>query len=178
MAKKPEPLNLADLNIALSSSKLGMSSAIAEQLKAAMDQGVSNAEPEKSNVSLDDKSIDKLNANIILLAGAIERNTKVLQKRSESKYDSSLSSNDLSENQIEAQRVQDYQTKLLEKIEENTRGGGGGGKDETPNAGEDIGISCKDEKVANLIIDFIRLSKNDQLDIAHNAELVCKYKDK
>ena len=53
MAKKPEPLNLADLNIALSSSKLGMSSAIAEQLKAAMDQGVSNAEPEKSNVPID-----------------------------------------------------------------------------------------------------------------------------
>jgi hypothetical protein len=141
MAKKPEPLTLADLNIGLSSSKLGMSSAIADQLKAAMEEGVSNAEPQKSNASLDDKSIDKLNANIIILAGAIERNTKVLQKRSESKSNSSLSSNDLSENQIEAQRVQDYQTRLLEKIEENTRGGGGGGgKDDTPNVGEDIGI--------------------------------------
>ena len=99
MAKKDQKLTLAELNAALKSSDSKMNPAIAAQLEAAMAQPA--------------PSVDIVQP-MQKLTSAIQQNTVVLS-RGKSKED------DLSENQIEDRKVQEDQTELLEKIEENTR---------------------------------------------------------
>ena len=147
MAKKPQPLTLSDLNVALTSAKLGgVNPAIAEQLKAAMPEATPSitaateaatpkvqppavaAEP---SASLNIKAMNRLSDNIITLASVIEKNTKAIQKRIDPKPNNSpvnklattpnSDPNDITENQVEDQKVKDHQTALLERIEENTR---------------------------------------------------------
>jgi hypothetical protein len=100
MAKKDQKLTLAELTAALKSSDSKMNPAIAAQLEAAM------AQPSQSSVDIV-QPMQKLTS-------AIQQNTVVLTR-------GKTKETDLSENQIEDRKVQEDQTELLEKIEENTR---------------------------------------------------------
>ena len=137
-----QPPSLGDVNSSLAASNLQMNPAVAAQIAAAQGGAGSTPPPNVTppptgyaggNFDGLGKKIDNLSSKITALAKVIQQNTLVLRKNNPGT--TTNNSNDLSENQIEAQKVQDYQTKLLEKIEENTRGGGGGNKqDNEPNS--------------------------------------------
>ena len=108
MAKKDQKLTLSDLTRGLQQGKLAMNPAIQAQIDAAM------AAPEVKT--------DSLNTNIARLAKTIELNTKVLDANSKiTQGKGPPGPSDLSEADIENQKIVDHQTELLEKIEENTR---------------------------------------------------------
>lgn len=125
MAKKDQKLTLSDLTQGLQQGKLAMNPAIQAQLEAAMSAPAEQSTPvSAANVSTSktDSNISKLNSNIVRLIRAIEENTKVLDAKSRvTKGYTPTSANDLSEKDIETQKSVDYQTHLLEQIEENTR---------------------------------------------------------
>jgi hypothetical protein len=106
MAKKQQ-LSFSDLSRGLQENKLAMNPAVLAQLEAAM------ATPEVSS----------LNTNISKLAKVIETNTKVIDAKSKITQGKGPSgpSMDTTEKENENKLAVDYQTDLLEKIEENTR---------------------------------------------------------
>lgn len=123
MAKKPE-LSLAEFNQSLKAANLSVSPTIKAQLEAhqATVAAESIVPATKPKSSKGDSNLSILNSNIVKLTKAIQDNTKVLDAKSRvTKGNSPTSANDLSEKDIETQRVTDYQTGLLEKIEKNTR---------------------------------------------------------
>jgi len=142
MAKKDQPLNLADLNSALASGKMTMNTNVAAQLSAALASGPAendNPASPKVGASIDNSAITKLNSNIINLAKVIEKNTKILQKKSDINQND-MSGNDITENEIEQGNVQTRMIKLLETIEVNTRHGNVKEKQEKEEKGKGFGI--------------------------------------
>lgn len=125
MAKK-DPLSLADLIQSAQKNKTSISPAIQAQLDAANAISPDIKPPKSSGV---DSSISELNKNLVKLIKVIQENTNVLDATSRITKGrgptSKPSDNDLTETKLEDQRVTDYQTKLLEKIELNTRKGKG-----------------------------------------------------
>lgn len=138
---KDQKLSLSDLTAGLQANKLAMSPAIAAQIESAMQAPAAPTESVPLVSAPKSDNISKLNSSIVKLIAAIEKNTKVLDAKSRiTKGNSPSSANDLTENQIENQKVTDHQTELLEKIEKNTRGGTGGGTEEKEDKKPKFGI--------------------------------------
>lgn len=115
---KTKPLTLADLNMSLKSQDLkGVSPAIASQIQAAMGGSAPKVD---NNAGVSESSLGK---NMNQLAAAIRDNTNSVRQNTAAlnKKGKGLDpSQDLTENQLEDQKVRDYQTSLLEAIAENT----------------------------------------------------------
>ena len=124
MAKKDDKLTFEDLVAGLEKANLKVSDSIAEQLKVAKDQYEVQKETQES-VSL--KNGDTLNANVvdlnsniiklIALTKLIAKDMRVVASKASGRVDAAK---DLSEEEIENQRIQEKQLSLLEKIADNT----------------------------------------------------------
>lgn len=124
MAKKEQKLTLSDLSKGLQENKLAMNPAIQAQIEAAMAAPAPDEAPVSQKSSKADTNLSALNSNIVKLGKTIELNTKVLDSSSKiTKGKGPTGPSDLSEKDIETQKTVDYQTELLEQIEENTREG-------------------------------------------------------
>lgn len=142
MAKKDQ-LTLADLISSHQQANTKMAAAIESQLRAQLDikklaeedhniqvtRAAESAKQQKNDdqiveilkQGLLEKTGDGLNSNVIRLAKAISETTKSIQKSFGIKTTSdSDNPNDLTENDIEQRKVDDYQTSLLEIIARNT----------------------------------------------------------
>ena len=124
MAKKEQKLSFGDLAKGLQENKLAMNPAIQAQIDAAMaapDPIDTSIVPSKSSKT--DSNLASLNSNLAKLTKAIEANTRVLDSKSKITQGKGPAgpSQDVSETDIENLNISTKQTKLLEKIEENTR---------------------------------------------------------
>lgn len=123
MAKKPEKLSLSEFTESLKSSNLKMTPAMQAQLAEKL-KDIPSEEPIAAPVVKPKKEDDSLKKSMVSLQSSIEKLIKAIQEntialtKGKSKSTQAL---DLSENQIEDKKISDYQTRLLEKIEENTR---------------------------------------------------------
>jgi len=122
MAKKSDKLSFSEFAASLQSSNLKMNPAHAAILEAAQAEVQASIKENKPVTTPKTKSdYTLLNKNIVKLIKTIELNTTALSKKSEVNKSVNIQSADLTEREIEIDKVNARQIRLLEKIEENTR---------------------------------------------------------